>query len=146
MFFLGRFVHSWTCTDGPVPPYFSSTLRPEPTTPPRSSATACPSRRSPSSVSPRFPVPVLAQRAAALTGQLVVMATEPPPAAEKKKAPLPKVVTLNKALKLVSSSSPPTRLLSSFRPLFDCFFLRWCSMQCFLLFSSTSVRVCRRCR
>lgn len=49
-----------------------------------------------------------------LTGQLVVMATEPPAAAEKKKVPLPKVVTLNKALKLVSSSSPPTWLLSSF--------------------------------
>nr|ACG46798.1 hypothetical protein [Zea mays] len=30
------------------------------------------------------------------------MATEPPPAAEKKKAPLPKVVTLNKALKLAN--------------------------------------------
>ncbi|KAF8654006.1 hypothetical protein HU200_062148 [Digitaria exilis] len=37
------------------------------------------------------------------------MATETPPQEEsKKKAPLPKVVTLNKALKLVSSASPPT--------------------------------------
>ncbi|PWZ52257.1 hypothetical protein Zm00014a_010056 [Zea mays] len=31
------------------------------------------------------------------------MATEPPAAAEKKKAPLPKVVTLNKALKLAQT-------------------------------------------
>ena len=82
---------------------------------------------------------------AALTSQLVAMATEPPSAAEKKKVPLPKVVTLNKALKLVSSSSPPTRLLSSFL-LERGFFLQWCVMQCFLLFSSTtSVRFCRRC-